>query len=84
MSQKRTRGVGSTRVAGATRITDEQVAVRAYERWMGRGCPHSDGLEDWVAARRELEAEVGQRGPRAPAPKPPAKAKAAPSPASIH
>ena len=65
-------------------ITDEQVAVRAYERWMGRGCPVSDGVEDWIAARAELESQRGAPRPRDPMPrKAPAKAKALPA-ASIH
>ena len=40
------------------RIPDETIAVRAYERWMGRGCPISDGVEDWLAAQKELETEL--------------------------
>lgn len=39
-------------------VTDAQIAVRAYERWMGRGCPLSDGTDDWFAARTEIEAEL--------------------------
>jgi DUF2934 family protein len=39
-------------------LTDTQIAVRAYERWMGRGCPLSDGTDDWFAARSEIEAEL--------------------------
>jgi hypothetical protein len=38
-------------------ISEPQIATRAYERWMGRGCPVSDGADDWFAARHELEAE---------------------------
>lgn len=39
-------------------VTDAQIAVRAYERWVGRGCPLSDGTDDWFAARTEIEAEL--------------------------
>jgi hypothetical protein len=39
-------------------IPEMQIATRAYQRWMGRGCPISDGADDWFAARRELEAEL--------------------------
>jgi hypothetical protein len=46
-------------------VTDAQIAVRAYERWIGRGCPTSDGTDDWFAARSEIEAELAaaDRGP---------------------
>ena len=57
------------------------IAVRAFERWMGRGCPVSDGVEDWIAARCELEAEFATRMPRSPKTK---AQKAAASPASMH
>jgi hypothetical protein len=37
-------------------VSDEEVARRAYEIWQSRGCPASDGQEDWEAARAELAA----------------------------
>lgn len=36
---------------------EQRIAMRAYERWMQRGCPRSDGTEDWFAARAEIEQE---------------------------
>jgi hypothetical protein len=39
-------------------ISEAQIALRAYERWIGRGCPISDGSDDWFAAREQLEAEL--------------------------
>jgi hypothetical protein len=38
-------------------LPDTEIATRAYERWIARGCPISDGKDDWFAARSELEAE---------------------------
>lgn len=35
-------------------IQDEDIARRAYEIWQSRGCPTSDGQEDWEAAKAEL------------------------------
>jgi len=35
-------------------ITDEQIAVRAYEIWLGRGKPQGTQEEDWLEARRQL------------------------------
>ena len=48
-------------------LADELIAVRAYERWMGRGCPVSDGTEDGLAARSELESELYQKPQRSAA-----------------
>jgi hypothetical protein len=39
-------------------VTEKQIAVRAYERWVGRGSPDCDGRDDWFAAHAELEAEL--------------------------
>lgn len=58
MSQKRMRGEGTTGSARSDEPSEHAIAVRAYSRWLDRGCPVSDGLEDWFAARNELEAEL--------------------------
>jgi hypothetical protein len=47
-----------------TQLTDSDIAQRAYNRWIARGRPVSDGREDWYAAEAELLAE------RAPQPQP--------------
>lgn len=36
---------------------EEQIALRAYEKWKQRGSPAGDSESDWFAARAELEAE---------------------------
>ena len=41
-------------------ITEEAISQRAYELWEARGCPDSDGSEDWQVAKAELEAEANQ------------------------
>jgi hypothetical protein len=53
MPEKKRRSVRSIQ----QRIHESSIAERAYERWVARGCPSSDGLEDWFAAQRELERE---------------------------
>jgi hypothetical protein len=35
-------------------ITPEQVAERAYFRWLERGCPMGTAEQDWFEAEREL------------------------------
>ena len=36
--------------------TDNDIARRAYELYLARGCQHGHDLEDWVRAERELKA----------------------------
>jgi Protein of unknown function (DUF2934) len=44
-------------------ISEEEIAQRAYEIWQARGCPASDGNEDWQAAEAQLTAErIGRNG----------------------
>jgi hypothetical protein len=38
-------------------VSDDEIARRAYEIWQSRGCPASDGSEDWQAAKDQLIAE---------------------------
>ena len=47
-----------TAMKTTTDVSDREIAVRAYERWMRRGCPITDGNDDWFAARLELESNA--------------------------
>jgi hypothetical protein len=38
-------------------LPEELIAARAYEKWQRRGCPEGDGMQDWYAARAELQEE---------------------------
>jgi hypothetical protein len=51
MPEKKRRSVRSIQ----QRASETSIATLAYSRWVARGCPSSDGLEDWFAAQRELE-----------------------------
>jgi hypothetical protein len=44
-----------------THVSDEEIARRAYEIWQSRGCPASNGQEDWEAAKAELTSSRVQR-----------------------
>ena len=35
--------------------THEEIATRAYERFLQRGAQHGQDYEDWLAAERELQ-----------------------------
>ena len=41
----------------STEPNKNDIATRAYQRWIARGQPLSDGREDWFAAEAELRAE---------------------------
>ncbi len=46
-------------------ITNEQIAARAYERFVARGCQHGHDVEDWFAAEGELRrAEESKKSVR--------------------
>lgn len=39
-------------------ISKSQIASRAYELFLKRGCEHGHDREDWLSAERELIAEA--------------------------
>ena len=46
----------------ATQLPREKVAMRAYEKWLKRGCSHGNDLQDWVEAEAEVRAEIQRTG----------------------
>lgn len=36
-------------------VTQQQIAERAYELWLNRGCEHGHDIEDWKQAEDELK-----------------------------
>jgi hypothetical protein len=48
----------TVRTIAVRQVTERDVAERAYSRWQSRGCPVSDGREDWFAAQEELQQEL--------------------------
>jgi hypothetical protein len=44
--------------ADAMTVSDEDIARRAYEKFLARGATHGSDQEDWAVARRELLAEA--------------------------
>src|SRR5688572_5674256 len=54
-------------------VPAEKIAMRAYEKWCERGCPHGTDQNDWYEAEQELKAEMargqdGKSGTAQPAP----------------
>jgi hypothetical protein len=40
--------------AGAAHVTEHDIARRAYDLYLGRGCENGPDVEDWFQAEREL------------------------------
>jgi hypothetical protein len=58
--KRRTARSATTRASHAPSLapTESMIAERAYSRWLARGCPISDGREDWFAAQAELQGST--------------------------
>jgi len=44
------------------KLPHEQIAQRAYEKWVKRGRPNGTHLQDWTEAETELRAEISRSG----------------------
>ncbi len=42
------------------KVTHDRIAMRAYEKWLQRGCCHGSDQQDWLEAEAELNAEVNR------------------------
>lgn len=40
--------------ASPSRVAQEQIAQRAYDLWLSRGCPQGCDVQIWLEAEREL------------------------------
>ena len=43
--------------SSSVQVPHDRIAMRAYEKWMKRGCPQGTAVQDWI----EAEAEVRRR-----------------------
>jgi hypothetical protein len=53
----------SAPLASLAKLPQEKIAQRAYEKWVQRGRPHGDGVQDWLDAEKELKTELMQGSP---------------------
>jgi hypothetical protein len=44
------------------KVPHEKIAMRAYEKWCQRGCPHGTDMKDWMEAEAELRSEYMRSG----------------------
>jgi hypothetical protein len=51
------KGATSTTNPPADHIPHEKIAMRAYEKWLKRGCPKGSEKQDWHEAECELQEE---------------------------
>ena len=45
--------------SSTTQLPHDKVAMRAYEKWVKRGCMHGRDMQDWLEAENELRVEYG-------------------------
>lgn len=50
----------TTSTAPAMMIPKEKIAMRAYEKWLKRGCKHGQDQQDWIEAEKEIRAEMAK------------------------
>ena len=43
-------------------VPREKIAMRAYEKWLKRGCVHGYDHQDWCEAEAELRTEMSKSG----------------------
>ncbi|MBZ5606520.1 MAG: DUF2934 domain-containing protein [Acidobacteriia bacterium] len=41
----------------------QQIAARAFELWVARGCPDGSAEQDWLQAETDLKREAAAHGP---------------------
>ncbi|MGH7172023.1 MAG: DUF2934 domain-containing protein [Gemmataceae bacterium] len=41
-------------------ISQEKIAMRAYEKWIKRGRPPGTEMQDWLEAEMELKSEMSR------------------------
>jgi hypothetical protein len=46
-----------------SKFPHEKIAMRAYEKWCQRGCPHGTDVQDWLDAEKELRTETTAKAP---------------------
>jgi hypothetical protein len=49
--------MGST-TPSTGQVPYDKVAMRAYEKWLKRGCTHGCDRQDWFEAEAEVRAEM--------------------------
>jgi hypothetical protein len=45
----------------ATAVTHDDIAIRAYERYLARGGQNGSDIDDWLCAERELTTQGATR-----------------------
>jgi hypothetical protein len=53
---------GGTPMGPTAQLPREKVAMRAYEKWLKRGCTHGNDVQDWIEAEAEVRAEMQRSG----------------------
>ena len=49
-------------IAAVPANMQEKIAMRAYQKWLKRGCQHGNDQKDWLDAEAEVKAEMTKTG----------------------
>ena len=52
----------ATRTSTKAAVTSQQIAEKAYERFLSRGAEHGHDIEDWLAAEAEVKPPAKRNG----------------------
>ena len=44
-------------MSASGKVPHDKIAMRAYEKWMKKGCKHGNHTQDWLEAEAELRDE---------------------------
>lgn len=50
----------SSPTSNTFKVPHDKIAMRAYEKWIQRGRPVGNGVQDWLDAERELQGEYAR------------------------
>jgi hypothetical protein len=50
----------STPTTTGPQVPHDKIAMRAYEKWVKKGCPQGTDQQDWMEAEAELKAEYAR------------------------
>ena len=53
-ANERPRDIATKQAAASIKVGDREIARRAYDLYLARGCENGHDVEDWLQAEREL------------------------------
>jgi len=64
MASRKKTFAANTASIGVAQPQHDEIALRAYQFFLQRGCVHGRDLEDWLQAERELLTKIPKKSAR--------------------